>query len=257
MAGPDAARWLKPNARPPAETALERERRINETAFYQAIAAERAVILKLKSELAEIRAELFRRRLARAMKAGFNPDQSRDDHGRWTDTGAVRQDRIRLAGEIPPPDTPEIPEEPPPTTRLRNIVVRGLVRALGRNIWLAVEAGSWVYNHKDEINAYFDSPKTLEELQDAASRSEKGYDIHHVVERATAKGDGSEDGMIDAPENLVRIPRWKHWELNAWYETKNEITGLKTPREYLREQSWEERHRVGIIGLIEIGVLKP
>ncbi|MBA4234200.1 MAG: hypothetical protein C0465_26875 [Ralstonia sp.] len=46
--------------------------------------------LRLKSEVVWLRFLLAFERCARlALKAGFNPDQPRDDHGRWTDTGSV------------------------------------------------------------------------------------------------------------------------------------------------------------------------
>jgi hypothetical protein len=94
-------------------------------------------------------------------------------------------------------------------------------------------------------------------LQRAAqSPPEIGYDDHHNVEQATAAADGSEDALIDAPENLVRIPTVKHWELNRWYETANPNFDNMTPRQYLKEKSWDERYRVGIIGLRGIGVLQ-
>jgi hypothetical protein len=55
----------------------------------------------------------------------------------------------------------------------------------------------------------------------------------------------------DAPDNLVRIPRWKHWEINSWYQTKNEDYGSMSPRDYLRDKSYEERRRVGLKALID------
>jgi hypothetical protein len=107
------------------------------------------------------------------------------------------------------------------------------------------------------VNAYFDPPKSLEELQEAAqSPSEAGYEDHHIVEQATANPDGSEDALMDDPDNLARIPTAKHWELNSWYETPDdEFDGL-TPRQYLEGKSWEERWRVGLDGLRSVGVLK-
>lgn len=63
--------------------------------------------------------------------------------------------------------------------------------------------------------------------------------------------------MINAPENLVRIPRYKHWEINAWYDTKLEAYELRTPRDHVRDKDWAERMRVGFRALIEAGVLKP
>jgi len=61
---------------------------------------------------------------------------------------------------------------------------------------------------------------------------------------------------MDAPENLVRIPTVKHWELNSWYERPRTEFGNMTPREYLKDKSWEERRRAGLIGLRDVGILK-
>ena len=63
--------------------------------------------------------------------------------------------------------------------------------------------------------------------------------------------------MIDAPDNLVRIPTFKHWELNAWYQTPNADYDLLSPREYLRGKDWAERTRVGLDALIDLGILEP
>jgi hypothetical protein len=40
-------------------------------------------------EIATIRAELKFRKFMRALKAAFNPDQPRDQDGRWTDSGST------------------------------------------------------------------------------------------------------------------------------------------------------------------------
>lgn len=114
----------------------------------------------------------------------------------------------------------------------------------------AVEAAPYV-------KAYFDEPRTLDELQDAAKTREKGYDIHHIVERATAAPDGSEDAFINGPENLVSIPTVQRWDLNQWYESRNKSYDGLTPRQYLKDKSLEERFHLGLDGLREIGVLKP
>jgi hypothetical protein len=44
--------------------------------------------IKLKCEVAAIRAGLKFAKLTAALKAGFNPDQARDEFGRWSDGGA-------------------------------------------------------------------------------------------------------------------------------------------------------------------------
>ena len=54
----------------------------------------RRTLSQMRYEVSAIRAELKFRRLIRAIRAGFNPDQPRDDDGRWTATGA---DQIDIA----------------------------------------------------------------------------------------------------------------------------------------------------------------
>ena len=105
------------------------------------------------------------------------------------------------------------------------------------------------------IRAYFDLPRTLEALQGAALDPQPGYDVHHVVERASAQ-DANEAARVNSPDNEVLIPTLKHWELNGWYAKQNDRFGNMSPRNYLKGKSWAERQRVGLIGLREIGVLK-
>jgi len=52
----------------------------------------RGKILRLKWLVAATRFEIAMHRHALALKAGFNPDQPRDEHGRWTDAGGSRPD---------------------------------------------------------------------------------------------------------------------------------------------------------------------
>jgi hypothetical protein len=84
-----------------------------------------------------------------------------------------------------------------------------------------------------------------------------GYNIHHVVEQTPARDDGFPDNMVDGPENLVRIPTLRHWQITTWFQTGNPDFDDLSPRNYLRGKSWEERRRVGIDAMIRFGVLKP
>ena len=120
----------------------------------------------------------------------------------------------------------------------------------------AVHAGELAVEAYPYVTAYFDDPKILEELQNAAKTPENGYDIHHIVEQATGAPDGSEAGRIDSPDNLARIQTMSHWELNGRYDKANPNYGGLTPREYAKGKSWEERRRVGLDGLQTVGVLK-
>ena len=65
------------------------------------------------------------------------------------------------------------------------------------------------------------------------------------------------EGLIDSPDNLVAIPRWKHWLINAWFQRRNDRYGGLSPRKYLVGKSWEIRRMVGLDAMIETGVLKP
>lgn len=117
--------------------------------------------------------------------------------------------------------------------------------------------GIWVMTYSAEIQSYNDPAKSLEDLQRAASTPATGYDIHHIVEQTQARRDGFTREAIDSPDNLVRVPRLKHQEINAWYQKPNADYGWQTPREYLSGRNWEVRRAVGFEALIIHGVLKP
>ena len=120
-----------------------------------------------------------------------------------------------------------------------------------------IEGVAWLDEFEESIRAYLDPPKTLKELQEGASTRKKGYDVYHIVEQTPAEQDKFPRSMIDAPENRVRIPRYKHWEINGWYGRPNDAFGNQSPREYLRGKDWDTRVRVGMQALIKYGVLKP
>lgn len=220
------------------------------------LATEREVVFRLKDELAALKAEISFRRLLRESKA-FNPNQPRDDHGRWTNGGSSlsAHPRLYVASNFP-----RIPQQRPPSSNARTAIAKAVA------IWLAEKAvgaseviakSSWLYHAIPYINSYLDAPKALEELQQDASTPRAGYDRHHIVEQTSAEEAGYPRRKIDAPDNLVRIPRMKHWEINAWYQTENADYGRISPREYLSGKDWDERRRVGLEALIKFGVLKP
>ena len=122
---------------------------------------------------------------------------------------------------------------------------------------MAAEAAYWAYKAYPYIKSYFDPPKTLEELR----KNEKpGYDDHHIVERWSKK-DGVPESRIESPDNIVPIPKLKHWEINRWLdkpnpEYKDENDKDISPRQYLKDKSWEERYRFGLYVLKKFGVLQ-
>ena len=75
--------------------------------------------------------------------------------------------------------------------------------------------------------------------------------------KTSAEQDGFPKLKINGPENLVRTPRFKHWEITGWYMTKNDAYRGVSPRDYLRGKAWADRIGVGLDALILHGVLKP
>ena len=57
--------------------------------------------------------------------------------------------------------------------------------------------------------------------------------------------------------DVVSIPRMRHWEINAWFQSENANYNDMTPREYLVGKDWDERTRVGLEALRMFKVLKP
>lgn len=120
-----------------------------------------------------------------------------------------------------------------------------------------LDQAGWLEPAIDSIRTFADPPKSLDELQQDVSTPTPGYDVHHIVEQTAALRDGFPSDIVNGSDNLVRIPRLKHWLVTAWYQIPNEQFGWMPPREFLHEKHWEERRRVGLSILIELGVLKP
>ena len=255
---PDAQRWMSPEAwrllgpgDPPREATPLREQKRSPDLLREpakAIEAEREKLFRLKRILADLKFDLVLRRFARK----YSPDQPRvpvgnPDGGQWTSA-------LAIAG------MPRIPGQRPPTGPEQTGVAKELalwLAEMGLSAFDVIARGSWLYDSIPNIVSYLDAPKSLGELQEDISTPKAGYDVHHIVERASAAADGYPIRRIDASDNLVRIPRMKHWEINAWYQRPNENFGGASPREYLRYKDWDERERVGLDALRQSGVLKP
>lgn len=190
----------------------------------------------------------------------YRPDQLRDWHGRFAYEGGSKPgsgSSVVVAG------LPKIPGNRPPTPTERTVIAKAVAVAVaeaGANasaIFDMVKEISWLYHAWPSIVSYLDVPKSLEDLQRAAEVARPGYDRHHIVEQSSAELDNYPRRMIDDPDNLVSIPRMKHWEINAWYQTRNSDFGDVSPRDYLRGKDWDERRRVGLRALKRFGVLKP
>jgi len=247
----------------------------------------RSELLRLKCDVAALWFQRAMRRYAIALKAGFNPDQPRDERGRWTDAGVASVDGGDVAdgevldsdlGELDPTDFSDVRRRPPnlpPIESLSNIPATQpksqqernyIAQEVARNVQLATEylsggatsARHWLNEKYWEIRSFQDAPKSLGELHDGVFQADKrGYDVHHIVEQTQARNDGYPDKIIDRADNLVLIPRYKHWEINSWFQTKDKNLGGLTPRQYLQNKSWDERRYIGLKALRDVGVLKP
>lgn len=228
-----------------------------------ALRAIRNNLSRLKWHAAALRFELALTRHDRVLKYGYNPAQPRVPRGnsyggRWTSDGSS-SGRIRLAGDIPTNDPPEVPKERPKTSPERSAGARLAAKILGPAATVAeiAKLGSWLAPYASGIMSYTDPPASLEELQQAVTTPEPGYDVHHIVERSSALKDGFPVDTVDGPANLARIPRMKHWDINSWYQTPNSDYGGETPRDYLRGRNWDVRRKIGLEALEKFGVLKP
>jgi hypothetical protein len=226
-------------------------------------------------------------------KAGFDPNQPRvpegnEDGGQWTDAGggggSSSSGRVRVAqadtgtrndaGEQerfiqlaqnspsgPEDDGPQrIPAAPPPKEGQRLSIVKEVARTLTTLAdFVRITSGfpPWFVEYGQLLRTALDDPRELEELQNSASGSGFGYNVHHIVEQTPARNEGFPEGLINGPDNLVRVPTLKHWKINAWYSRSNDEFGGLSPREYLRGKSWEEKRQLGLQVLIDQGILKP
>jgi hypothetical protein len=78
--------------------------------------------------------------------------------------------------------------------------------------FIALMATGWLADkYLPYIITYQDPPRSLQELQQAASLPKiEYYNDHHLVEQTAAENDGFPRSLIDAPENIVRIPTLTH-----------------------------------------------
>jgi hypothetical protein len=279
--GRDVVKYGEPNFGRPTEDELRRAQ-AEEEAFQCEVAELRAALGALKAEIPAGRQRQWReekrlsdlrwQRFLQKVKAGFNPDQPRvpagnPDGGQWTSEGgegtsdgsAEAEGRVRLAGEIPTGEPPEVPKERPATIQERNRVARDISRSarLRGFFGLAGRALEWLKDYWPEIVADQDPPRTLEELQERALAPQKGYHVHHVVEQGPARDEGFPEDMIEARENRVLIPKYQHERISAWFSTNSEEFNGMSPRQYLRDKDWDERTRIGRQALYVFGVLKP
>ena len=210
----------------------------------------------------------FRERLFDALGLPQNSDSATGDDFRIIPASAPS----RPGDDGQPPGTPpQIPEEPPPTRRGITNVAKSLAQWMANTVRdLGAEASStigmleftvrttvWLRYDLESIITYQDPAKSLGELYEAVDQPRAGTDIHHIMEQAALRKLDIPEDMINGPANLVRIPRYKHHEITAWYARKTKQFGGLPPREYLADKPMSEHMRVGLDALRQYGVLKP
>ena len=113
-----------------------------------------------------------------------------------------------------------------------------------------------------QTNAYFDPPKTLEELQRPPTQNTLDYERHHIVEQ----NDGNVEkevvvkfgrDALDDPSNLVWAPRLKHELITGYY---NEIDPSdlqrRSRRDVIGQDDFETQRDKGLAVLRKFGVLQ-
>ncbi len=113
-----------------------------------------------------------------------------------------------------------------------------------------------------QTNAYFDPPKTLEELQTPPTQNLLGYERHHIVEQNDdniAKIIFAKFGRpaIEDPSNIVYIPRLKHELISAEFSSEDaDDTQGRIIRDVVDELDFEQQRAIGLDTLRKYGILQ-
>jgi len=173
----------------------------------------------------------------------------------------------RSRGE-PPGAPPKVSKRKPNTNQERNRTAKEVARWLDRarksplpgqiRVFIGILEGiSWFNELKPYVQSYFDEPKSLGQLNKDAQTRRPAYERHHIVEQMPARQDGFGRDLVDAPENIVSVPTYKHHEISGHYQMKRKKYGDKSLREHLRGKTWEERRNEGLKVMEDFGVLGP
>ncbi len=118
-----------------------------------------------------------------------------------------------------------------------------------------------------EFESYLTPPKAWEELvadqdlrvfdsyddfQDIYGSAGAFHDWHHLVEQES----GFSQREINNTENIIRVPRGRHWQITSYMTTHREHLGGLSWRQWLRGKPIEEHRRVGMMAARHAGVLK-
>ena len=121
---------------------------------------------------------------------------------------------------------------------------------------------------EQQVNAYFSTPKTLEELQQPPAGDPLGYERHHIVEQndANIAKDGLEyrreltkfgAAAIDDDSNIVWIPRIKHKGITTDYNSESkDFPSYSRLRDYVNTLDFAQQREFGLQELRDHGVLQ-
>jgi hypothetical protein len=123
-----------------------------------------------------------------------------------------------------------------------------------------------VQRAQQEALASADQPKTLAELQTPPTQNVGGYDRHHLVQQNPSNVAKSPVeilvekfgwDVIDAPSNIVWIPRVKHRLITDWYNSTdpNDPSGRRR-RQVIAEQDYDAQYQDALTTLQMFGVLE-
>jgi hypothetical protein len=88
------------------------------------------------------------------------------------------------------------------------------------------------------------------------SPADEGEEIHHIVEQSQIGGDIT-NRMVQSTDNVIKIPRLLHEEINSIYATRRSLGGgMVSPREYLKGRPFDEQRSFGLDTLREVGIVR-
>ena len=193
------------------------------------------------------------------------------------------------------PPAPGEPEPPPPGGSWRDFLrdVRDILKDTANNVLEAGQLALWAASEiKDAIEAdiallegtqpadlawlvqraieqaraSLDPPKTLAEMQTPPTQNALGYERHHIVEQnpdniaktpveVVVEKFGRQ--AIDAPSNLVWVPRLKHELITAYYNgTDKDDADGRLHRQVVNAMDFDAQYDAGLQALEEFGVLQ-
>ena len=89
-------------------------------------------------------------------------------------------------------------------------------------------------------------------LKDIFGSPGEGREWHHIVEQNPFNIDKFGAETIHNVDNVVAIPKELNSKLNAFYQTKNPLTGGLAPREWLKDKSLQQNYDFGRWALTQV-----